>query len=92
VGPQAAEELAPEALGLDLADVQADHFAAAAVVHAVGDRKRLMAHPISERSFRSLGVVCRVTGRLLASFKARPTTVVTWIGLRLLVSRMAAAG
>jgi transposase len=59
-GPAGREELAPEALGLGLADVQADHFAAAAVVHAVGDRKRLMAHPISESWSR---VGCRGSPR-----------------------------
>jgi hypothetical protein len=36
-----AQELAPERLGLDLADVEADHLAPARFVHAVGDHDRL---------------------------------------------------
>ena len=43
-GAQAAEELPPEALGLGLADVQADDLATAAVADAVGDHQRLVAH------------------------------------------------
>ena len=43
--PQATQELPPERLGLGLADVQADHLAAAGFVHAVGDHQRLVAHP-----------------------------------------------
>jgi hypothetical protein len=44
-GPQASQERPPEGLGLGLAHVQADHLAAAAVVDAVGDRKRLVPDP-----------------------------------------------
>ena len=40
-GAQRAQELAPERLGLDLADVEADHLAPAGLVHAVGDHQRL---------------------------------------------------
>ena len=43
-GPQAAQELAPEGLGLGFADVDADHLAPARLVHAVGDHQRLVAH------------------------------------------------
>jgi hypothetical protein len=53
---QAAEELPPEALGLGLAHVQADHLAAAAVVHAVGDHQRLVAHPTRLAHALDLGV------------------------------------
>ena len=38
---QAAQELAPERLGLGLADVEADDLAAAGLVHAVGDHHAL---------------------------------------------------
>jgi hypothetical protein len=55
-GAQAAEELAPEALGLGLADVQADHPAAAAVVHAVGDHQRLVPDPTRLAHALNLGV------------------------------------
>lgn len=42
---QRAQELAPERLGLCLVDIQADHLAAASLVHAVGDDQALLAHP-----------------------------------------------
>ena len=41
---QRAEELAPERLGLGLADVEADHLAPAALVHGIGDHQALLAH------------------------------------------------
>jgi len=37
---QAAQELDPEAAGLGLADVQADHLPDPALVHRVGDHQR----------------------------------------------------
>ena len=43
-GPEAAEELAPERLGFALADVDADHLAAAGLVDAVGDHQALLPH------------------------------------------------
>jgi hypothetical protein len=54
--PQAAQELAPEALGLGLANVQADHLPAAGGVHAVGDHQRLVAHPTPLADPLDLGV------------------------------------
>ena len=44
-GPQPAKERPPERLGLGLTNVQADDLAAAAVVDAVGDHQRPVAHP-----------------------------------------------
>jgi hypothetical protein len=44
--PQRAQKLAPERLGLGLADVQAEHLPAAGLLHAVGDHQRLVAHPV----------------------------------------------
>ena len=38
---QAAQEAAPERLGLGLADVEADHLAVAGLVHGVGEHQRL---------------------------------------------------
>jgi hypothetical protein len=43
-GPQRAQELRPERLGLDLAEVQADHLAPPAVMDRVGDHQRLADH------------------------------------------------
>jgi hypothetical protein len=40
---KALQEVTPEALGLGLADVQAEYLAAARLVHAVGDHERLLA-------------------------------------------------
>jgi hypothetical protein len=42
-GDEAAEEVAPEALRLRLADVEADHLAATGLVHAIGDHERFLA-------------------------------------------------
>ena len=47
-GAQAAQELAPERLGLGLTDVDADDLPAAGLVNAVGGHQRLVAHPLSE--------------------------------------------
>ena len=44
-GDQAAQKLAPEGLGLGLADVEPDHLAAAAVMHTIGDHQALAPHP-----------------------------------------------
>jgi hypothetical protein len=41
---QRAQERDPVGLGLDLADVQADHLAPARLVHRVGDHQRLRVH------------------------------------------------
>lgn len=54
--PQRAQELAPERLGLDLADVEADHLTAAALVHAVGDHQRLRDHVPALAHLLLLGV------------------------------------
>jgi hypothetical protein len=43
-GLERAQELKPGRLGLDLAEVQADDLAAAALVHRVGDHRRLGSH------------------------------------------------
>jgi hypothetical protein len=43
-GPERAQELRPERLGLDLAQVDADHLAPAALVDRVGDDQRLGNH------------------------------------------------
>ena len=53
---QAAQELAPERLGLGLADVDADHLAPARLVHAVGDHQRLLAHAAGLAHPLDLGV------------------------------------
>ena len=53
---QRAQELAPERLGLDLADVEADHLAAAGLVHAVGDHQRLRDHVRAVAHLLLLGV------------------------------------
>jgi len=42
---QAAEEAAPEGFGLGLADIQADHFTVAGLVHRVGEHERLAHDP-----------------------------------------------
>jgi hypothetical protein len=55
-GTQAPEELAPEALGLGLAHVQADHLTPARLMHAVGDHQRLVAHPARLADPLHLGV------------------------------------
>jgi hypothetical protein len=55
-GPQAAEELPPEALGLGLAEVQADDLTAAAVVDAVRDHQRLVPDPTRLTHALDLGV------------------------------------
>src|SRR4030095_8270742 len=44
-GAQAAQELAPERLGLGLTDLDDDDPPAAGLVHAVSDYQRLVAHP-----------------------------------------------
>jgi hypothetical protein len=54
--PQTAQELAPERLGLGLANVQADHLAAAGGGYAVGDHQRLVAHPTPLADPLHLGV------------------------------------
>ena len=53
-GHEAAQELAPEGLALGLADVDADHLAAAALVHPVGDHERLVAHAAGLRTRSTL--------------------------------------
>jgi len=55
-GAQATEELAPERLGLGLADVDPDGLTAAGLVHAVGDHQRLVAHPARLADPFDLGV------------------------------------
>jgi hypothetical protein len=55
-GAQAAEELAPERLGLGFPDVQADDLTAAAVVDALGDHQRLVADPAGLADPFHLGV------------------------------------
>ena len=53
-GAQRAQELEPERLGLDLADVEADHLAPAGLVDGVGDHQRLGAG----RGARSRTLTC----------------------------------
>ena len=55
-GAQRPEELAPERLGLGLADVEADHLAAAGLVHGVGDHQALLAHPAALADLLDLAV------------------------------------
>jgi hypothetical protein len=55
-GPQRAQEVAPEALGLGLAHVQAEHLPAARGVDAVGDHQRLVADPAGLTHALDLGV------------------------------------
>ena len=55
-GPEAAQELAPEGLGLGLADVDADDLAAPRLVDAVGDHQRLVAHAAGLAHALHLGV------------------------------------
>ena len=55
-GPQASQELAPEGLGLGLADVDADDLAAPRLVHAVGDDERLVTHAAGLAHALHLGV------------------------------------
>jgi hypothetical protein len=55
-GAQAAEELAPERLGLSLPDVQADDLTAAALVDPVGDHQRLVPDPAGLADPFHLGV------------------------------------
>ena len=55
-GDQAAQELAPERLGLGLADVEADDLAPAGLVHAVGDDHALVHHPPAGADLLDLGV------------------------------------
>ena len=43
--PQRAEELAPEGLGLRLADIDADDLPPAGLVDAVGDHQGLLTNP-----------------------------------------------
>ena len=55
-GTQAAQELAPERLGLGLPDVQADDLTAAALVDPVGDHQRLVPDPAGLADPFHLGV------------------------------------
>jgi hypothetical protein len=55
-GAQATQELPPERLGLGLAHVGPQHLTAAALVHAVGDHQRLVAHPTGFADPFDLGV------------------------------------
>ena len=55
-GPQAAEELPPERLGLGRTHVQADDLPAAALVDPVGDHQRLVADPAGLADPFHLGV------------------------------------
>ena len=54
--PAGAQELDPEGLGLDLADVDPDHLAAARLVDGVGDDQRLGAHVAAVADLELLGV------------------------------------
>jgi hypothetical protein len=53
---EAAQELDPEGLRLDLAEVDPDHLAAAARVDGVGDDERLRAHVAARADLELLGV------------------------------------
>ena len=55
-GQETAQELAPEGLGLGLADVDADHLAASRLVHAVGDHERLVTHAAALAHALHLGI------------------------------------
>jgi hypothetical protein len=55
-GDQAPEELAPERLGLGLADVETDDLAPAGLVHAVGDDHAFVHHPPAGADLLDLGV------------------------------------
>jgi hypothetical protein len=68
-GPQAAQKLRPERLGLDFADVQADHLAVSAVGDGVGDDERLGDHAAAVTDLDVLGVQpqVRVGRRQLAA-------------------------
>ena len=55
-GPQGAQELAPEGLGLGFADVDADDLTAAALVHAVGDDEGLVADAARLAHLLHLGI------------------------------------
>jgi hypothetical protein len=67
---QRAQELAPEGFGLTLLDVEADHLAAAGLVHRVGDHEALLLHPAGLSDPLGLGVEPQVgvaaLGRALA--------------------------
>lgn len=53
---QGAQELDPERLRLDLADIEADHLTDAGVAHGVGDHQRLGAHVPGGADLHVLGV------------------------------------
>jgi len=55
-GPQTAQELSPEGLGLGLADVDPDDLAVARFVDALGDDERLRAHAARLSDLLHLGV------------------------------------
>ena len=62
---EAAEELDPEAAGLDLADVQADHLAQPGLMHGIGHHQRLGHHPAVVADLDVLGVQPQVRIRAL---------------------------
>jgi hypothetical protein len=53
---QVAQEVAPERLGLGLADIQAEDLAPAGLVHAVRDHQRLVDHAAAVAHLLDLGV------------------------------------
>lgn len=55
-GAEAAQELDPERLGLDLAEVQADHLAPGGLVDGVGDHQRLGDDAATVANLQMLGV------------------------------------
>ena len=61
-GDQAAQEAAPEGLGLALADVEADHFPVAGLVHGVGEHERLRHDAAAVPDLLDLGVEPEVGG------------------------------
>ena len=76
-GAQAAQELAPERLGLGLTDVDADDLPAAGLVHAIGDHQRLVAHPAGLADPLDLGVQPQVrVGALQGPLTEHPDLLV----------------
>jgi hypothetical protein len=69
-GPEAAQKLRPERLGLDLAEVQADHLAATGVMHGGGDDEGLGDHAAAVADLQMLGVQPQI--RIRALKRPRP--------------------
>jgi len=69
-GPQRAQELDPEGLGLDLADVQSDHLAHAGLVHRICDHQCLGAHVGTRAHLDVLGIQPQI--RIAAFQRALP--------------------